>query len=101
MCCIYLHRFLNAKPTLEASREQAVRTHRWRQRCNVDSVLTRPCDGFEKISATFPTYTLLDNSPDGHAVVMMKVRAVSSQHVCCEVTGDDVQLIDKYGCALL
>jgi hypothetical protein len=36
-------------------------------------VLTRPCDGFEKISATFPTYTLLDHSPDGHAVVMMKV----------------------------
>jgi hypothetical protein len=40
----------------------------------VDSVLTRPCEGFEKISATFPTYTLLDNSPDGHAVVLMKVR---------------------------
>ncbi|WIA40973.1 hypothetical protein OEZ86_004620 [Tetradesmus obliquus] len=69
-------RFLNAKPTLEASREQAVRTHRWRQRCNVDSVLTRPCDGFEKISATFPTYTLLDNSPDGHAVVLMKVGCI-------------------------
>jgi hypothetical protein len=40
------------------------------------SVLTRPCDGFEKISATFPTYTMLDNSPDGHAVVMMKVCSV-------------------------
>jgi hypothetical protein len=82
---MYLCRFLNAKPTLEASREQAQRTHRWRQRCNVDSVLTRPCDGFEKISATFPTYTLLDNSPDGHAVVMMKVCVVWCAMFCCVV----------------
>jgi hypothetical protein len=39
----------------------------------LQNLLTRPCDGFEKISATFPTYTLLDNSLDGHAVVMVKV----------------------------
>jgi hypothetical protein len=42
----------------------------------VGQLLTGPCDGFEKISAAFPTYTMLDNSPDGHAVVMMKVCSV-------------------------
>lgn len=66
-------RFLNAKPTLAASREQAQRTHKWRVRMDVDNVLRKPCPGFEEISTTFPTYTLLNNSADGHAVVMMKV----------------------------
>jgi hypothetical protein len=32
-------RFINAKPTLEASQEQARRTHKWRQQMDVDTVL--------------------------------------------------------------
>lgn len=68
-----IYRFLNAKPTLAASQEQAQRTHKWRVRQDIDNVLRKPCPGFEEISTTFPTYTLLNNSPDGHAVVMMKV----------------------------
>lgn len=79
LCC----RFLNAKPTLAASREQAQRTHRWRVRCSVDTVLQRPCPGFEKISVAFPTYLLLENSPDGHAVMMMKVGGSEARGCRC------------------
>lgn len=46
----------------------------------VDSVLSRCCPGFEAISSVFPTYTLLDQSLDGHAVVLMKVSQHYSVH---------------------
>jgi hypothetical protein len=33
---------------------------------------------FEKISDTSPTYTLLNNSPDGYAMVLIKVHSIVS-----------------------
>lgn len=46
---------------------------------DVDSVLTRPCLAFETISAALPTYILSEDSPDGHAVVLMKVRCCAGR----------------------
>jgi hypothetical protein len=66
------HSFLNAKPNLEASQEQAQRTHAWRQELSVDSVLLRPCPKFALLCSLLPTYLLTDDSPEGNAVMLMK-----------------------------
>lgn len=69
-----VRRFINAKSTIEASQEQARRTHKWRLEMDVDTVLMRPCPKFPLMCRLFPTYLLRDSSPEGHAVVLMKVR---------------------------
>lgn len=66
-------RFINAKPSLEASQEQAQRTNKWRQQMGIDSVLSRPCPKFPLMCRLLPTYLLSDDSPEGHAVFLMKV----------------------------
>jgi hypothetical protein len=72
LCCAVLHRFINAKPTLEESQLVARATHEWRMSHAVDTVLQRPCPGFEARQAVMPVY-ILGNSPDGHAVWTLKV----------------------------
>jgi hypothetical protein len=42
----------------------------------VDTVLMRPCLKFPLMCRLLPTYLLSDNSPEGHAVVLMKVGGV-------------------------
>jgi hypothetical protein len=70
-------RFINAKSTIEASQEQARHTQKWRQQMDVDTVLMRPCRKFPLMVRLFPTYLLSDSSPEGHAVVLMKVGPVA------------------------
>eukprot|EP00775_Hariotina_reticulata_P004845 gene4845-5092_t len=72
-------RFINAKPTLEESQLVARATHEWRTNCEVDSVLQRPCPGFEARQAVLPVY-ILGKSPDGHAVWALKGSGV--RQVC-------------------
>lgn len=43
---------------------------------DVDTVLMRPCPKFPLMCRLLPTYLLSDNSPEGHAVVLMKVGGV-------------------------
>lgn len=40
---------------------------------DVDTVLMRPCPKFPLMCRLLPTYLLSDDSPEGHAVVLMKV----------------------------
>jgi hypothetical protein len=75
-CLQVMCRFINAKSTIEASQEQARRTHNWRQQMDIDTVLMRPCPKFPLTCRLFPTYLLSDRSPEGHAVVLMKVGQV-------------------------
>lgn len=41
---------------------------------DVDTVLMRPCPKFPLMCRLLPTYLLSDDTPEGHAVVLMKVR---------------------------
>lgn len=43
---------------------------------DVDTVLMRPCPKFRLMCRLLPTYLLSDNTPEGHAVVLMKVGGV-------------------------
>jgi len=73
MHLLLLYRFINAKPTLEASQEQARRTDKWRREMDVDKVLSRPCPKFPLMCRLLPTYLLSDDTPEGDAIVLMKV----------------------------
>lgn len=76
------NRFFHAKTTLESAREQAKRTDKWRQKMGVDTVLMRPCPKFPLMCRLMPTYLLADESPEGHAVLLMKVCVVFVAVVC-------------------
>lgn len=69
-CC----RFINAKPTLEATQHQARLTDEWRRRLAVDGILARPAPLFGTLSQMLEFY-VLGLSPEGHAVLLMKVGA--------------------------
>lgn len=73
-------RFINAKPTLEASRQQALATDEWRRKRDVDNVFKRPAPMFGTIEKMLPFYSL-GLTPEGHAVVYQKVRRSASSLV--------------------
>ena len=44
---LLVSRFMQAKPTLVGSRQQAAQTDAWRKKINVDQVLTKPLRSFD------------------------------------------------------
>eukprot|EP00775_Hariotina_reticulata_P007831 gene7831-8028_t len=70
-------RFLDANSgNVKAATQQAQRTHTWRQTWQVDSVLDRPCPQEPLFHQAFPTYTLLDENAEGHAVIYVPLEHV-------------------------
>jgi hypothetical protein len=77
LCCFILllfDRYLHDAFTVRGAKQNARSTHEWRQKFHVDSAFERPVPYHSAVTTAFPTYTLMDESPDGHAVLYTKVR---------------------------
>lgn len=73
-CVPLISRFLDAAGhNVKTAAQQAQRTHEWRCSRGVDTVFCRPCPCYSLLLDTFPTYTLLEQNADGHAVLLTKV----------------------------
>jgi hypothetical protein len=76
LCCFILllfDRYLHDAFTVRGAKQNVRSTHKWRQKFRVDSAFERPVPYHSAVTTAFPTYTLMDESPDGHAVLYTKV----------------------------
>jgi hypothetical protein len=69
----FFYRYLHDAFTVRGAKQHARSTHEWRQKFRVDSAFERPVPYHSVVTTAFPTYTLMDESPDGHAVLYTKV----------------------------
>ncbi|KAI8464059.1 MAG: CRAL-TRIO domain-containing protein [Monoraphidium minutum] len=66
-------RFIQAKSTLKASQDQALMTHKWRQKFGVDTILERPPGPWwEFVTENFRAQ-LVHVTPDGDPVLFIKL----------------------------
>jgi hypothetical protein len=75
-------RYLRDAFTLRGAKQHARSTHEWRQKFRVDSAFERPVPYHTAVTTAFPTYTLMDESPDGHAVLYTRVSMSGGEADC-------------------
>lgn len=66
-------RYLHAAFTVRGAKQNARQAHEWRQKFGVDGAFERPVPYHTAVTTAFPTYTLMDESPERHAVITSKV----------------------------
>jgi hypothetical protein len=70
---VVLHRYLHAAFTVRGAKQSAKHAHEWRQRFGVDGAVQRPVPYHTAVTTAFPTYVLMEESPEGHAVIYSRV----------------------------
>ncbi|WIA09629.1 hypothetical protein OEZ85_009018 [Tetradesmus obliquus] len=69
-------RYLHAAFTVRGAKQNARQAHEWRQKFGVDGAFERPVPYHTAVTTAFPTYTLMDESPERHAVITSKVGCI-------------------------